>query len=89
MTVIAVGLAAGGIAPRLTHGPHWAYVGLGAGFATLGVLLLAYGLRRHMTVERALSEGRYSAADPRALAVLTGAGVVLGLLTLALLITSL
>jgi uncharacterized membrane protein YidH (DUF202 family) len=89
MTAIAVGIAAGGIAAKVAHGAHWAYVGIGAGFTALGVLVLAYGLRRHLEVERALDEGRFSAADPRLLAALSACGAVLGVLTIVLLITSL
>jgi putative membrane protein len=89
LTAIAVGIGAGGIAPKLVGGERWAYVGVGAGFAALGVVLFGYGLRRQLAVDRAVSEGGFAPADPRMLLVLTGTGVVLAALTIVLLISSL
>jgi putative membrane protein len=89
LTAIAVGIGAGSIAPKLGGGERWAYVGVGTGFAALGVALLAYGLRRQLVVEGAVADGRFVPPDPRVLAALTIAGAVLGVLTIVLLLTSL
>jgi inner membrane protein YidH len=89
LTAVAVGIGAGGIAPKLVGGERWAYVAVGIGFTAVGVALLGYGLRRQLTVDRAVSEGGFAPPDPRVLTVLTAAGVVLAVLTVVLLITSL
>ena len=89
LTSIAVGIGAGGIAPKLVGEAHWAYVLIGAGFAALGVAVLGYGLRRQEIVDRVISEGGFAPPDTRVLAVLTGVAAVLGTLTVVLLLSSL
>ena len=66
LTAIAVGIATGGIAPKLAGERRWAYVAIGFGFAALGAALLAYGLRRQVDVNRALERGRASCRPTRA-----------------------
>jgi hypothetical protein len=51
--------------------------------------VFGYGLRRQLSVDRAVAEGGFSPADPRMLLALTAAGIVLAALTVVLLITSL
>ena len=90
LTSIAVGIGAGGIAPKLvgeTH--HWAYILIGTGFAALGVGLLGYGLRRQLLVDRVIGEGGFAPPDTRVLAALTGVAAILGTLTVVLLLSSL
>ena len=89
LTAIAVGIATGGIAPKLVGELRWAYVGVGTGFAAIGIVLLGYGLRRQAAVERAIDEDGFTAPDTRVLTFLTVAGAALGLLTIALLLYSL
>jgi putative membrane protein len=86
LTAFAVSLGAGRLVPDLTGGERWPYVLDGAGFAVLAILLLVYGSHREREVSRALREGRFVEPDRRLLAIMTGLGVVLGLLTLALVI---
>jgi putative membrane protein len=88
LTSVAVGVGAGGIAPKLAGERHWAYVTLGIGFATLGVALLAYGLRRQVEVDRAVNEGGFSPPDARVLTFLTVAAGILGALTVILLFST-
>jgi putative membrane protein len=89
LTALAVGIGAGGIAPKLVGGERWAYVGVGVGFAALGAVVFGYGLRRQLAVDRAVAEGGFAPADPRILLVLTASGIVLAGLTIVLLISSL
>jgi putative membrane protein len=89
LTAIAVGVGAGGIAPKLVGEAHWAYVLVGTGFAVLGIAVLGYGLRRQASVDQALSQGGFVPPDTRVLAVLTGAAALLGTLTVVLLLSSL
>ncbi len=58
------------------------------GFAFVGTILIAYGSFRRVVVERALERGEFSQPAPWVLLALTGLGVALGLLTLALVLIS-
>jgi putative membrane protein len=86
LTALAVALAIGRVVPELGGSPtRWPYTAVGAGFAIYGVGLILYGNARSRAVRRALG-GSYSGAPERPLAALTGAGIVLGLATLALIV---
>ena len=86
LTSLAVGVGTGKIAPEIAGGTSWPYVIVGALFTVLGVAFVAYGFRRLREVEAALAHGGFAAPDDRFIAGLTAAGVLLGLLTLALLL---
>jgi EamA domain-containing membrane protein RarD len=89
MTAIAVGIATGGVAPKLVDTERWSFVAVGAGFIGLGIVLGIYGLRRQVMVDRALAAGEFAPADARVLAALTLATAVLGILSIVLLVSSL
>jgi uncharacterized membrane protein len=57
---------------------------VGVGFAVLGVAFVAYGFRRQRLVEQAVMRGEYVRPDERLLTWMTGIGVLLGLLLLAI-----
>jgi putative membrane protein len=84
LTAFAVSLGAGKLVPALTDETRWPYVVVGVGFAVLGVVFVAYGFRRQRLVERAVTRGEYVRPDERLLAWMTGIGVLLGLLLLAI-----
>jgi putative membrane protein len=86
LTSLAVGIGAGKIAPELAGGARWPYVAVGIAFSLLGVAFVAYGFRRLREVEAAVARGEWASPDDRVVAGLAAAGVVLGLLTVALLI---
>jgi len=87
LTAIAVALGVGRVVPQLNHTHHkWPYVVVGAGFAIYGVAMIAYGTLRARSIDVALQAGRFSVAPDRLLAALTVAGIVLGVLTVALVI---
>jgi putative membrane protein len=86
LTALAVGVGTGKIAPELAGGTAWPYVVVGALFTVLGVSFIAYGFWRLREVEAALSHGAFAPPDDRLVAVLTAAGLLLGVLTLALLV---
>ena len=73
LTAVAVGIAAGGIVPKLVDTEKWGFAAIGIGFALLGVVLLAYGLRRELNVSRAIASGSFAPPDTRMLLFLTGA----------------
>lgn len=87
LTALAVALAIGRVVPEL-GGSHtrWPYTLVGAGFAAYGIGLIIYGNARSRQVMEALRTGRFSAASQGAIAALTGAGIALGLATLALIV---
>lgn len=85
LAALAVAIGVGRVVPGLDHGAtRWPYVLLGVLFALYGVAVFAYGTSRRGVVERGLAEGRYPDPPRLAHAVLGGAGVALGLLTVVL-----
>jgi putative membrane protein len=86
LTSLAVSLAAGRVVPTLSNGTAWPYEVVGAGFAILGVACIVNAYQREREMDRALREGRFATLDPRSTIVLTALGVVLGVLTLALIV---
>ena len=88
LTALAVSLAAGKVVPTLTpHATKWPYAVVGAGYALLGVLCIAYGLRRQRDIDDALQAGRFRSMSDRYTTALTAIGVILGLVTLLLILT--
>jgi putative membrane protein len=86
IAVITAGLAVGRLIPSLIGATRWPYAVLGAGYAALGLAVLAFGERRQRRVLAALREGRYDHLDPRAVRAFTVAGAALAALTLVLLL---
>jgi putative membrane protein len=81
-----VSIGSGKLVPELASGSNWPYTAIGIGFAILGVICSAYGLRRHREVERSIARGEFAAPDAGMLLVISGAGVVLGLLLVIVLL---
>ncbi|HZV76056.1 MAG TPA: DUF202 domain-containing protein [Conexibacter sp.] len=81
---LAVSVGTGRLVPALTGGPAWPYTIAGAGFALLGVALIAFAAVRHRQVEQALDRGEPVRPDDAIILAITLAGVVLGLLVLAI-----
>ena len=89
LTSLAVALGAGKVVPELAKTEsRWPYELLGAGFALFGILCIGYGLIRDRQVERALMHGEFMPSDRRATLALACFGVVLGIITMALMSTS-
>ena len=88
LTALAVSLAAGRVVPTLAHGTPWPYEVAGAALAVLGVLCIWTGYQREREIDRALEEGRFARLDPRINLILTTVGVVLGVVTLALIVVN-
>jgi putative membrane protein len=86
LTAFAVCVGVGRLVPSVSNATHWPYEALGVGYGLLGVAFVALGYLRTRAVERALDEGRFAPLADRFTAVLTGAGVVLGLATVVVLI---
>jgi putative membrane protein len=83
---LAVSVGAGKLVPALTHAPQWPYTIAGIGFALLGIAFVAYATVRHRQVAEAVARGEFARPDERVFLALTIAGVVLGLVVLAIVI---
>ena len=87
LTALAVALGVGRVVPELDKSvTRWPYVVAGVGFALWGILAIAYGSVHGSALERALAGGRFLRSPRWPLALLTGAGVALGLLTALLIL---
>jgi putative membrane protein len=87
LTATAVALAIGKIVPDLrSGGSTWPYVAIGVGYAVLGVLVVAVGLRRGREVDVAIREGRWIGPSDFAMWGIGGIAVALGLMTVVVLI---
>jgi inner membrane protein YidH len=85
LAALAVGIAVGRVIPALAHRHTGALTGAVAiCFAVLGIFLIIYGTYRERATRRALDRGDFSLPSPSLLMVLGIAGVVIGLLTIAL-----
>src|SRR3954452_5513519 len=81
LTVFAVALAVGRIAPELSGGRVWPYVALGTGYSLLGVAIVGYGLWRSRAVDRAIRQGQWLNLDERVMWLIGILTVFLGLST--------
>jgi putative membrane protein len=84
LTALAVALGAGKLVPELTDASQWPYLGLGIGFALLGVVFIAYGQWRARAVEEAVRRGEFASLGGRFSLLATLAGVALGIATIAI-----
>lgn len=89
IATLAASIAVGRVVPSLTHQTRWPYTVLGAGFALVAIVTLAYAYIRQRNVREAISRGDFSHPREEVLFGLTVAGVLLGLLVLTLVLASL
>lgn len=83
----ALALTVGKIVPTLADArTTWPYEAIGAGYALLGVVVLAYALARRRTLERALPRGEYVPAGDAVMVIALLGAAVLGLATAALVV---
>lgn len=89
LTVLAVALAIGRILPELRDGEDaWGYKLLGGAYGVLGIAIIAYGLARGRTVDRALRAGRWAPLDDRAMWAFGLATGALGVATVVLILVA-
>jgi len=84
LTALAVAVGIGRLVPGVTDVTRWPFELVGAGFAVLAMLLVVYGARRYVQVERALSAGRFAPFDARTAVLLSALATALGLGTFVL-----
>src|SRR6476660_9041585 len=86
LTSLAVCVGVGRLVPSVGGGTHWPYEALGVGYGLLGIAFVVAGYLRTRDVERALDRGGFAPLADRFTAALTGAGVVLGIATVVVLL---
>jgi len=87
LAALAVGVGIGKLLPEHTStSVNWAYEVVGVAFSVLGIAFIAVGLQRARAVEEALDRGSFAPLNPTLLAALVGAGVLLGLGAIGLVI---
>ena len=83
----AVALAIGKLVPSVANtATTWPYQAIGAGYALLGVVTLAYAVLRRRDLERALPLGEYVPADDRVMVGTLLGAAALGLATAVLIV---
>src|SRR5207302_11418435 len=75
LTALASGVGVGRVVPSLTHQTRWPYAILGAGFALLGIVAIAYGFVRQQAVRDAVRGGGFDYPRETVLVALTVSGV--------------
>ncbi|MFL5780100.1 MAG: DUF202 domain-containing protein [Thermoleophilaceae bacterium] len=83
LVATAGALGVGRLAPRLLHAAPAPYVVLGCCYAVLAVALLVVGLRRQRALGRAIERGSTAPLADSTVTLLTVGGVVLAVVTLA------
>ena len=87
LTAIAVALGVGRLLPELAHHvTRWPYAALGVGFALYGIAMFLLGTRRMGVFDRQVWASTEHSSEDRMLVAFMGAGVILGLGTLALIV---
>jgi uncharacterized membrane protein YidH (DUF202 family) len=84
LAAFAVALAVGRVVPELSDARRWPYAVVGVGFGLLGIAYVWRGHRRAREVEAALRRGESVSPQPRVMAALTVATVLLGVATVLL-----
>lgn len=84
LTALAVSFGAGRLVPELSGGPSWPFELIGVAFAIVGIAFIGYGYLRHKELEAALARGEFAGLPDSAAVVFAGAGGLLGLATIVL-----
>ena len=69
-----------------THATRWPYVALGIGFALYGIAMFLLGTRRMGAFDRTVWLTRGGSSEDRMLVAFMGAGTILGIGTLAVIV---
>jgi putative membrane protein len=85
LTTLTVSLAVARVVPELSQSKtQWPYTAVGVAFALIGIICVAYGERRRVSVDRAVRRGQFVGVDPRLTLGLTAAGVLMGVALIVL-----
>ena len=86
LTAFAVSIGSGKLVPALATGATWPYTAIGIGFALMGVFCSGYAFWRYREVDEAVRRGEFAHPDERLVAMLSGAGAILGLFLVVVLL---
>lgn len=86
LAATAGALGVGRLAPELLDVASWPYIVLGIGYAALAIGLLVMGALRQRDLEHAVVSGSQAPLSLRLVAVFTGGGIALALLTVVLVV---
>src|SRR5689334_12209630 len=86
LAATAGALGVGRLAPEVLDVAPWPYVLLGCAYAVLAIGLLVVGAQRQRDLERALRTGEHSPLTFRTVAIFSGGGILLAVLTVVLVI---
>ncbi len=87
LTAIAVALGVGRLLPELEpKATHWPYALLGVAFSAYGIAMFVLGTRRMRAFDRRLGSHGARSSDDLLVTFFAGAGVVLGLGALAVIV---
>jgi putative membrane protein len=86
LTAFAVSVGTGKLVPALATGATWPYTAIGIGFALVGVFCSGYAIWRYREVDEAVRRGDFAPPDERLVAMLSGAGAILGLFLVVVLL---
>jgi putative membrane protein len=86
LACMAVSLGVGRLLPEVTDGPTGLSIAAGVAFALLGIVFFGYGYDRYRRVDAAVRTGEYLRPDDRFVAALAGAGIVIALLVLLIVV---
>ena len=84
--VAAAAIAVGAVIPRIVDASRLGFGALGIGYALLAIAVFIGAGRRQAAVKQALEDGRPVEIDVRWVKALSGAGIVLSLATVALIV---
>lgn len=84
VTVLLASLAVGRLLPQVADANETLSAILGVAFALLGAVTIGYGWWRHREVARALRSGEFIEASPPLLLGITGAGMLLAIVVIVL-----
>jgi putative membrane protein len=88
LTAFAVSIGSGKLVPALATGANWPYIAIGVGFAVVGVFCSGYAFWRYRAVDEAISRAQFAPPDERLVALLSGLGLVLGVVLVVVLLTA-
>jgi len=86
LAATAGSLAVGRLAPELLDVSRWPYVVLGSVYAALAIGLLLIGAHRQRALEQALERDETAPLSFRLVAIFTGGGVLLAVITVVLVV---
>ena len=87
LTSIALAIGVGRLIPEIVGGTSWPWEALGTAFGVLGIVIVVYGIRRQIAVDRSLRQGRYASVGYAAVVLIGAFAALLGMIAIVLVVT--